>query len=337
MTLSNNQYLEISKEYDEERLLHKKELAAHKEEIYQKIPRIKEIEDELSFGSITKTKEMILSGTFDQIEKQKEKNEALRKEKLNLLTKNGYPSDYLEEIYTCKLCKDTGYDKNQQKCTCLKQKIIQKLYAQSYIQRFLETENFDSFDFSYYSKEKEEKFPFSPYENIKNVYQKCKDYVASFDTCTNNIIFTGSTGVGKTFLAKSIARDLLDSGHTVLYLSAPKLLEQILPALKKGGSLDSELQRLSSYLYDAQLLIMDDLGTEYTTSYTITMLQSLLNERQLRNHATIITTNYSIHDIKEQYGERISSRILESFLVFFLYGQDIRYQKRERQIKQKNS
>ena len=336
MTLKSSQYLEIMKEYDEVQLLHKKELNARQEEIYQKIPEIKQLDQELSTGSIAKMKELILSGNSasNQI---KERNQVLRDKKKELLDRNGFPADYLEPIFTCKLCKDTGYDENQKKCSCLNQKIIKKLYAQSYIQRFLETENFGSFDFTYYSKEKEEKFPFSPYENIQNVYHKCKDFVRDFDTCTNNIIFTGSTGVGKTFLAKSIAKDLLDSGHTVLYLSAPKLLEQILPTLKKGGMLDSELQGLSTYIYDAQLLIMDDLGTEYTTSYTITMLQSLLNERRLRNHATIITTNYSVHDIKEQYGERISSRILESFHVFFLYGQDIRYQKRERQIKQKNA
>ncbi|MBQ3515371.1 MAG: ATP-binding protein [Lachnospiraceae bacterium] len=337
MTLQNSQYLEIMKEYDEEQLLHKKELKARQEEVYAKVPEIKELDQELSVGSIAKMKELILSGTSISPESIKERNQILREKKKELLKKNGFSADYLEPIFTCRQCKDTGYNENQQKCTCLNQKIIKKLYAQSYIQRFLETENFDTFDFSYYSQEKEEKFPFSSYENIQNVYHKCKDYVKQFDNNVNNIIFTGSTGVGKTFLAKSIAKDLLDSGHTVLYLSAPKLLEQILPTLKKGGALDSELQGLSSYIYDAQLLIMDDLGTEYTTSYTITMLQSLLNERQLRNHATIITTNYSIHDIKEQYGERISSRILESFHVFFLYGQDIRYQKRERQMKQKNT
>lgn len=337
MTLQSSQYLEIMKEYDEERLIHKKELNARQEEIYHKIPEVKQLDEELSTGSISKMKQLILSGDFTSSNQIKEKNQILREKKKALLEQYGFPNDYLEPIFTCKLCKDTGYDENQTKCSCLNQKIIKKLYAQSYIQRFLETENFDFFDFSYYSKEKEDKYPFSPYENIQNVYHKCKDYVKNFDTNTNNIIFTGSTGVGKTFLAKSIAKDLLDSGHTVLYLSAPKLLEQILPTLKKGGSMDFELQGLSSYIYDAQLLIMDDLGTEYTTAYTITMLQSLLNERRLRNHATIITTNYSVHDIKEQYGERISSRILESFLVFFLYGQDIRYQKRERQIKQKNS
>ena len=276
---------------------------------------------------------MILSGNSSLSEEIKTKNQLLREKKKQLLQQNGFPKDYLDPIYTCSLCKDTGYYENQEKCTCLKQKLIKKLYTQSYIQRFLETENFETFDFTYYSKEKDEKLPFSPYENIQNVYHKCKEYIKNFDTDKNNIIFTGSTGVGKTFLAKSIAKELLDSGHTVLYLSAPKLLEQILPTLKKGGTLDLESQGLSSYIYDAELLIMDDLGTEYTTSYTITMLQSLLNERRLRNHATIITTNYSVHDIKEQYGERISSRILESFLVFFLYGQDIRYQKRQRQIK----
>lgn len=337
MTLQNSQYLEIMKEYDEEQLRHKKELKARQEEIYEKIPEIKQIDSELSSGSIAKMKEMLLSGSFDASQQIKKTNQSLREQKKELLKKNGFPENYLEPIFTCELCKDTGYDANQQKCSCLNQKIIKRLYAQSYIQRFLETENFDAFDFSYYSQEKEEKFPFSPYENIQNVHHKCKEFVKQFDYSSNNIIFTGSTGVGKTFLAKSIAKDLLDSGHTVLYLSAAKLLEQILPALKKGGTLDSELQGLSSYIYDAQLLIMDDLGTEYTTSYTITMLQSLLNERQLRNHATIITTNYSIHDIKERYGERISSRIMESFLVFFLYGKDIRHQKRERQIKQKNS
>ena len=335
MTQKNSQYLEIMREYDELQLLHKKEQQARQEEIYEKIPEIKQIDLELSSGSISKIKEMLLSVSSETSCELKETNQTLRERKKELLKNNGFPEDYLEPIFTCKLCKDTGYDENQQKCSCLNQKIIKKLYAQSYIQRFLETENFDTFDFSYYSQEKEEKYPFSAYENIQNVYHKCKDYVKHFDTSSNNIIFTGSTGVGKTFLAKCIAKELLDQGHTVLYLSAPKLLEQILPALKKWGTLDGELQGLSSYIYDAQLLIMDDLGTEYTTSYTITMLQSLLNERQLRNHATIITTNYSIHNIKEQYGERISSRILESFHVFFLYGQDIRYQKRERQIKQK--
>lgn len=206
-----------------------------KREIYEKIPRIEEIDQNIRLLGVKYNKLVLMgSGLFSKdTEEILSTLDSLKKEKSVLLEKAGYPEDYMEIDYRCNQCKDTGYIENgsvTEKCTCHKQMIIDILYSRSNL-KLASGDNFDSFDETLYSDTVDVdryKINISPRENIRRIKEKCMEFIAGFESPeTKNLFFSGPAGVGKTFLSNCIALELLKKGKTVLYQTAPRLFDII--------------------------------------------------------------------------------------------------------------
>ena len=331
MPLSNAQYDEIMHEYDERQLHNRHVLETRRAEVLKKLPRLKEIDASVASSSVRQAR-LHLDGDTNALASLKQELSALSLERQQLLTASGYPADYLDPVYTCPDCKDSGYIDGK-KCHCFKQAIINTVYAQSNIRQILRIENFDNFRYDFYSKE--EKNPLtglSSYETAQKAVRECHYFIDDFDHKPKNLLFYGKTGVGKTFLTNCIAKSLLDKGYTVLYLSAINLFDNILRDIIMKNSHEPHQEMLYDYIYNCDFLIIDDLGTELTNSFVQSQLFEIINRRSIRRLSTLISTNLDLQKISERYTERIMSRIVDSYLILNLYGDNIRYMKRMKHI-----
>lgn len=325
--LKNDQYNQIIREYDNRRFQNKHDLDKRLEQAYQLIPQLKELEDEL-ISLAAQSGRMALRGDDSGLKQLNEKTAQLKKRQTEMLIENGLPADFLEMHYQCNKCKDTGYIGNE-KCACLKQAIADLIYSDSNIKAILADENFSKFSFQYYSDDYvDETLGLSPLSNMQKVVAACKRFIRHFSKSHENLLLLGNTGVGKTFLANCIAKELLDKGYTVIYLTAFRLFD-ILERNKFGKDEDSTYEAFNQfdYILDCDLLIIDDLGTELNNSFTNSQLYLIINERLLRQKSTIISTNLSLPNINTVYGERIFSRIASSYSVHRIIGKDIRLHK----------
>lgn len=315
-----------------------------KAELYEKLPRVKEIDDELVHMAVQEARARIMRHDPDTAQGSKGNTdsssnassskalnqtlkETLREERRSLIRSSEFPDDYLLPVYTCSICKDSGYV-NGNPCTCLKQMVISQLYEQSTIQNVLNKENFDTFDLSVYRDEPFGSYSYTPYKNASNILAKVKDFTENFQNKRPGILLYGETGTGKTFLTNCIAKSLLDKGYTVLYLSAINLFDNILRDIIMKNNHEQHQEMLYDYIYNCDFLIIDDLGTELTNSFVQSQLFEIINKRTIRNQSTLISTNLDLKMIRERYTERIMSRIVDSYLIFNLYGDNIRYMKR---------
>lgn len=332
MAFSDSQYDELMNIYYKNQIENRALENDRKKEIYDKIPRIQEIDNLIASSSINAVRSRLKQGT-NAMEDVQQQNGKLIAEKQQLLETNGYPVDYLQPVYTCPLCKDTGRVGNAY-CSCFKQAAIFLLYRQSTLDRILQTENFDHFDLSYYARENDGKHPFTPYENMNNILNKTKSFIETFDKEGGNLLFYGETGLGKTYLSNCIAKSLLDTQHTVLYQTAIHLFEDVCGdvIMKKNQNADS--QETYRYLYSCDLLIIDDLGTEFTNSFVSSELYDILNTRMREGKSTVISTNLNLQELTERYSDRITTRIFAEYKVFHFYGSNIRLAKRRKAIQQ---
>lgn len=331
MISKKQQYKQLIKMYDKKRLESTKEQAKREEQIHAKIPRIAQIDLEMSSIGIKLAKAAFNSkaDTPELIARFQEENQNLIKQKQDLLVSNDYPADYLDMQYECDKCNDTGYIGTEH-CTCLNQSLINVAYEQSNLKHILDYENFDTFDFNYYSEEVDKRFGRSPRKNMENLYQISVHFAHDFDKTFKNILFYGNTGLGKTFLCNCIAKDLLDQGKTVLYLPAVQLFQLFETARFHREDMEEFSKEMLNTLLTVELLIIDDLGTEFITSFTGPELFNAINTRVLNQKPTIISTNLSLEEIKQQYSDRIVSRILGSYEVLPVFGEDIRLIKKYR-------
>ena len=297
-------------------------------EAYQAIPRLKELEDEIISIS-ARSGRLALFGNTKELDELTERTSKLKEEQIQLLIDNGYPADYLNMRYECNKCNDTGFIDNA-KCTCFKQAIADLIYEGSNIKSILERENFSKFSFKYYSDDYiDESIGLSPLSNMQKIVASCKSFIRHFDKKRENLLLLGNTGVGKTFLANCIAKELLDRGYTVIYLTAFRLFD-ILEKYKFGKEAENTLAAANQfeYILDCDMLIIDDLGTELSNSFTTSQLYLIINERLLRQKSTLISTNLSLDNLNNNYSERIYSRIISNYCIRRIVGEDIRLQKR---------
>lgn len=327
MGLKNDQYNKILREYDMKQYKCRHELEAKKAALYEALPQLKALDDEMVTNSVQSAK-LAIMGDDTAIERLKAANLDLSMRKMELLVENGYPGDYLTPQYDCPDCQDTGYIGNE-KCHCFKQAIVDLVYSQSNIKNVLEKENFNTYSFELFSDSIVDPVSrMTPRANAQRVVKTAKMFVETFDQEYHNMLLYGNTGVGKTFLANCIAKELLDSGHTIIYLTSFQLFnileKQAFQKNEEGIEADNQL----SYILDCDLLIIDDLGTELNNSFTNTKLFLVINERHLRSKSTLISTNLPIDSIKANYSERIYSRITSDYIILKLFGDDIRIKKR---------
>jgi DNA replication protein DnaC len=248
------------------------------------------------------------------------------KELKELFTKYNIPPDYAKPRYSCSDCEDTGYVEYK-RCHCFNQKIVDRYYGQSNLRPVLSRENFDMFVFDHYSPHKFEEQPLSPRRNMEEIFKACLEYANNFDSHSDSLFFYGKSGLGKTFLSNCIAKDLLDRGRLVIYQTASNLIELLKEDKFDEGSDDAK-ERLES-IFDCDLLIIDDLGTEYKTDFSQMELYNVINKRLISGKKMIISTNFSLENIYQTYAERITSRIFGNFTMHKFYGEDIRLKIRE--------
>lgn len=326
MPLKNFQYNKILRDYDAKQLESKHNLDLRTEEVYKTIPEMKEIDDKVIRSSIESAK-LLLYGNEDALNSLKKVTKEASKKRTQLLEQHGFPKDFLQPSYYCPDCKDTGYI-GKEKCHCFKQAIVDIVYSQSNIKTAIAVENFSAFSYEFYSDDYvEPSIKMTPRQNIKKAVQACKHFIENFDYEFNNLLLYGNTGVGKTFLANCVAKELLDCAHTVIYLTAFQLFD-ILEKNKFGKSEENfESQNQFEYILDCDLLIVDDLGTELNNTFVSSQLYLCINERFLRRKATIISTNLSLDNINANYSERVFSRIASNYTLLKIVGDDIRLKK----------
>lgn len=321
MPLQNFQYDTIMREYSRKQAENRRLLEEHRQEAYDRIPRLREIDSEVASLSAAKARSMI-SGLDRSLEDLKAAISLLAQEREALLALNGYPSDYLEMHYTCSHCQDTGYI-GSKKCSCFHRAEIQLLYTQSNLNEILKKENFDHFSFDYYSDTmKNEATGLTERETARRAYDIARGFVRNFDSSFENLFLYGDTGVGKTFLSHCIAHDLLESAHCVMYFSAFDLFE-----LLADSKFSRDKTEGQEFVFDSDLLIIDDLGTELTNSFVSSQLFLCINERIMRRKSTIISTNLKLENFSDTYSERTFSRIASNYRMVKLEGKDIRIQK----------
>ena len=231
-----------------------------------------------------------------------------------------------DPVYTCTQCHDTGYI-NSRKCSCFNKKAIDLVYHDSNLKNITDNENFDTFSYEWYDNTTPDPSNgLTPYHNMQRIVDICHKFVDNFDKEAANILFFGGTGTGKTFLSNCIARELLNTSHSVIYLTAIELFTtfQRQDFSRFGEDKDSD----ANYLSDCDLLIIDDLGTEVGNTYTNSKLFYVINERMLKKKSTIISTNLSLSEIRDSYSERIFSRITSSYTILKVFGSDIRMMKK---------
>lgn len=326
MPLKNSQYNTILRRYDQLRFESIRQLDARRQEVYAAIPQLRQLDEDMAHTAAEYARKAIVSKSDASISQFKSDMAQLEKQRKELLASHSFPADYLEPKYHCPDCQDTGFIGNE-KCHCFKQAIVDLVYAQSNIRQRLLEENFDSFRLDYYSTEKDRRLGISPRQNMENILSCCRDFISDFDKKQDNLLFYGNTGVGKTFLSNCIARELLDSAHTVIYLTAFQLVD-ILESNTFGKDDDAAGDEdMFSYIFDCDLLIIDDLGTEMNNTFITSQLFLCINERLLRRRSTIISTNLSLEQLQREYSERIFSRIISNYQVFAIFGDDIRVKK----------
>ena len=322
MSLNTSQYNAIMRIYNQRQFQDKYEQDQRREEVYQKVPQIRQIEDEISSQAVRCARKL-LDGDTNAKEELKQHIEDLREQKEVLLSAFGFPADYMEMHYACPECQDTGYVDGR-KCRCFKKEEIRLLYSQSNIEEVLLRENFDSFSYEYYDDRvviPEIQMTVADY--MRQVHTWCKEYVENFEKKGGNLIFTGSTGVGKTFLTYCIAKALIDQYQSVIYLSSNDLFD-VFSKNKFHYDTEEEMKDMYQYILDCDLLIIDDLGTELNNTFVSSQLFYCINERLLRKKSTIISTNLSMTMLRDTYSDRISSRIISQYSIIPLYGDDIR-------------
>lgn len=322
MALTNAQYDSIMREYDNIRTSNQHILDERFDEVYNQVPQLKNIDEQIIGLSMQNARARILGEDADN--NLTEQLAQLNNKKAECLASIGRPADYLDGIYTCPLCKDTGYI-SQERCSCFKKKAIELVYHDSNLKNITQSENFNTFSYEWYQDDVPNPVTgLTPRGNIKKVVTIAKDFVKNFDSEFSNIVFYGSTGTGKTFLSNCIAKELLDTSHSVIYLTAIELFDKLSKRdFSKDGKNDSS-EFAADYLTECDLLIIDDLGTEVSNTYTSSKLFYLINERLLRKKSVVISTNFSLNEFRDAYSERVFSRIASSYRFVNIFGKDIR-------------
>lgn len=320
-------YKQLLRAYDLKRAAALQEKRKRTEEVYEKLPQIKKIDDTLNNTGIHLVRSMLKQPGKTSLEDFRAHTDDLVRTKKMLLVEAGYEPDYLDVHYHCHACQDTGFIGNKP-CKCFKQELINLAYEQSNLKHILKRENFEHFTLDYYSKQPDPKTGISPYEKMVDIKQICVGLIENFNTEKQNLLLHGPTGLGKTFLCNCIAKQLLDEGYTVLYFTAPQLFKLFEEARFHREDMAESTKDILHTLYDVDLLIIDDLGTESVTTLTISDLFDVINTRYLNQTATIISTNLSPKEWKDRYSDRIISRVFGNYKLLKFIGNDIRMVKK---------
>ncbi|QFJ55044.1 ATP-binding protein [Pseudobutyrivibrio xylanivorans] len=325
MALSNEQYDALMRQYNHKQARNNQIVAYRTDEVYSAIPTLSELDAEVSKVSVSSITAIFNGENIESAAAASRRRlSELKDRRIKLMEAAGFPADYLEPPYDCPDCKDTGYI-NGKRCHCFKQAALNIVYKQSNLNNILSKENFNFFDLNVYDENYfEGNSGVSARATAQIALERAQNFVQNFKAKGGNLLLLGQTGCGKTFLSNCIAKALLDEGISVIYFTASELFKVFEEQTFKKNA---DMADLHDSIFDCDLLIIDDLGTEFPNNFTITKLFQCLNERLLRSKSTVISTNLSLEEMRDTYSERITSRVFSYYDAIRLIGDDIRIKK----------
>lgn len=315
-------YTTAQKLIDDRRQRAKSTQATHEQEIYQKFPQIKQIRNDIisinaTLISAVLKREKNVSSLTERIKSQ---TTTKRLEYVSILIENGYPADYLDIHYSCPLCEDQGF-LNGDRCVCLKNLANTVATSEFTDQTPIRASTFDTIDLKYYPTTKIPNREITIRDHMKTVLENCTRYAKNFSLKSDSILMLGGTGLGKTHFSFAIANEVINKNFSVVYVSANDLFRHLN---------DEYFNRLNDDKYSiatvlaSDLLIIDDLGSEFQTALSKSYLYNIVNTRILDNKPTIMSTNLSLSELNKQYEDRIISRLTTLYATALFYGQDVR-------------
>lgn len=298
-------------------------LEQRRQEVYARSPQIQQLDQQLSLTTFTLAKEAVAGDLSpEKIQQLKEQNITLRSQRAELLVSLGYPFDYLKLKFHCPKCEDLGYVGSTM-CSCYKEELVRTAYHQSVLASAVPDASFDAFVLDYYSPVPDAT-GVSPRDRMVHNFGICKQFAADFASQQKSLLMQGPTGLGKTFLSGCISKELVEQGVDVVYDTA----HNIFSILEKEKFTNDELSHQSAQrFFDCDLLIIDDLGTEFISNFSVSALYNLINTRLLKKKFMIINTNCEMPELEKNYSSRIVSRFLGDFTLLKFCGQDIRFLK----------
>ncbi len=320
MSYNSENFSRIRRQFDQKALNDRADADRRREELYALDPTFRQIDDALAETGMRIFLES--RAGKDGLEKRlaavREDNDMLRQARVKLLEAHGLPADYTEIRYECPICRDTGYD-GQRFCVCFKKALTQASFESSGIGNLMRTQSFESFRTDYYEG--------ADLANIRLVLQICRRYADEFsDEKCRNLMFRGATGLGKTHLSTSIAKVVIERGYDVVYDTVQNIMADF-EQQQFGRSYAADQEDLTRRYFDCDLLIMDDLGAEMSSRFTVTSLYNIINTRINRSHSTILNTNLAWDELRKRYSDRITSRLFGEFEPLEFRGSDIRAKK----------
>lgn len=304
--------IEALQEKDRQRAEAEAKADARTRELQRAIPALEELDKQLSACGPMLAK-IMMSRDAEALKALEEENRTLQEKRRQLLAENGYRPQEDDPVYTCPVCRDTGYV-GLKLCDCVRKRMAVELYTSTGLGKGLFDKTFDNFSLRFYTGEDK--------SHMETVLSICRSYAEKFDENARPLLFLGKTGLGKTHLSAAIASTVAQKGYDVLYETAQRLFDRY--ESSRFGRDDSGMtERYES----CDLLLIDDLGTECASQYTSATFFNLLNTRLLNGRPIIINTNLNRAQLEKAYGERVLSRLLGDFRVLKLMGTDVRMQK----------
>lgn len=306
------------------------QFAARRQEIYRKLPRTEEIDRHLraSIPTLLSVAMRRGSSASEAVSAIRKENLSLQKERALLLKNAGYPENALADTPVCPLCGDTGW-RGAKMCSCLKELCKKEQIKQLSSMLDLQGQSFQSFRLDYYSDDPDQDIQsLSPRFIMSSNHTICADYANQFPNHTcRNLFLTGAPGLGKTFLSACIARVVSEKGFSVVYDTAGNIFAQF---EAQKFEKDADAQESTRRYLNCDLLIIDDLGSEMTTSFTQSVLYEIINTRLISNRRTVISSNLSLSEVQQRYLPQIYSRLSGEYRSLSFIGDDIRQQNRNR-------
>ena len=290
-----------------------------RKEFIAKYPELIDIENTMKNAALDVIRSVGADGKRVNIYEVAKINLQAQEKRKELIKKTGYPEDYFEPPYTCKKCKDSGIV-NGKLCECHLAVLQQLSVSELSCSPLLARSTFDSFDLKYYSDIKDRELGFSPRDIMRGCYEMLKAYAENFTCNSNSFFFTGATGLGKTHLALAVLNKVTQNGFSVYYSSAGSIVKKLEKERfgRADESVEDEIER-------SDLLIIDDLGAEFSTAFSQAAINELVNNAILSGKPMIIISNLSRAELEEKYGQRLTSR-LNCFEIIQFVGEDIRQQ-----------
>lgn len=314
---SYENYSKVKEEIERRRLAARAEADARNRLLREKSSEIAKIDEELSGTGLLLFKTACSGGDISPI---RARNQELCTRRREIIKALGYPEDYTDVHYTCPECSDTGFIGGERMCHCFREALIKATIASSGIGRLMEKQSFENFNLDVYKENPES------YERMKQILENAKEYVSNFSKQRGNLLLIGKTGTGKTHISTSIAKEIISQGYDVIYDSTQNIVSDFETDKFRSGYRESA-PKSEKYL-ECDLLIIDDLGTEFSSQFTVSCLYNLINTRQNRGLATVISTNLTPKELASTYEDRIYSRIVGSdYRVLPFMGKDIRINK----------